>query len=82
MTTEDSMASRVRRIASDVFDVPEQQVTPETSPDNLESWDSLAQVNLVVALEQELGFAFTAEEMMEMVSIELITMLIEEKLAA
>jgi len=45
-------------------------------------WDSMAHVNLVLAIEQHFDVQFKPEEMLEMLSIELTAMLVEEKLAA
>jgi acyl carrier protein len=72
----------VRRIASDVFEVPEEQLTAQSSPDNVETWDSIHHLNMVLALEQEFGVQFTPEEIEQLLSVELIAALVEEKRAA
>ena len=51
---------RVREIASDVLQA---DVTGESSPETVESWDSVHHLNLVLALEEEYGFEFSPEEM-------------------
>ena len=38
-------------------------ITKNTSPENIEEWDSLAHISLLSAIEQELGIQFTAEDM-------------------
>jgi acyl carrier protein len=70
---------RVLAIAADVFQVPESSVGPSSSPDTIESWDSLHHLSFVVALEQEFGVQFSPEEIEQLLSIELTTVLIEEK---
>ena len=72
----------VRRIVSDVFEVPEEQIEAESSPDNVESWDSIHHLNLVLALEQEFGVQFTPEEIEQLLSVELIVALVDEKRVA
>lgn len=72
----------VRRIVSDVFEVPEEQIKAESSPDNVESWDSIHHLNLVLALEQEFGVQFTPEEIEQLLSVELIVALVDEKRVA
>jgi len=52
--------SRVCEIASDVL---QSDVTAESSPLTIESWDSVQHLNLVLALEEEYGFQFLPEEM-------------------
>ncbi len=73
------MLERVRRIAADVFGVPLEQVKPESSPDTIETWDSIQHLNLVLALEQEFGVQFTPEEIEQLLSVELVAALVEEK---
>jgi len=70
---------RVLAIAGDVFQVPESSVEPSSSPDTIESWDSLHHLSFVVALEQEFGVQFSPEEIEQLLSIELTAVLIEEK---
>ncbi len=76
------LTTQVMRIAADVFAVPMEGLTPSSSPDSIESWDSLNHLNMVLALEQELSVQFSPEEMEELLSIELIVALLEEKLRA
>jgi acyl carrier protein len=38
-------------------------VTGDSSPETVESWDSVHHLNLVLALEEEYGFEFLPEEM-------------------
>jgi acyl carrier protein len=73
---------RVTAIAADVLSVPESSLTEKSSPDNIETWDSLHHLSLVVALEQEFQVQFSPEEVEQLLSIELIMALIDEKLTA
>ena len=56
----EQVISRVREISSDVLQA---DVTGESSPETIESWDSVHHLNLVLALEEEYGFEFSPEEM-------------------
>lgn len=60
---------RVRRIVSDVFAVPVDQVTDESSPETIEAWDSMAHLNLVLSLEQEFAITFDLNEIAELTSV-------------
>jgi acyl carrier protein len=71
---------RVLTVAVDVFQVPESSMEPGSSPDTIESWDSLHHLSFVVALEQEFGVQFSPEEIEQLLSIELTAALLEEKL--
>lgn len=73
------MLERVRAIVADVFGLPFEQVGPDTSPDNVESWDSIQHLNLVLALEQEFGVQFTPEEIEQLLTVDLVAALLQEK---
>lgn len=76
----DSVLERVRRIAADIFTLDLTAVPASASRDTVSAWDSVAHVNLVLAVEQQFDVQFLPEEMLEMLSIELLAMLVEEKL--
>ena len=78
---KNSILNEVRQIVADIFNLPLECITDQSSPDTIEGWDSLQQVNLVVALEQNFNLQFVPEEIIQMLSIELIALLIEEKLS-
>lgn len=75
---DNSVFHRVRQIAADVFGLQIEQITPESSPDSIEGWDSVQHLNLVLALEQAFSIQFEPEEIEQMLSIELVVMMIEE----
>jgi acyl carrier protein len=56
----EQVLSRVQQIASDVLLV---DVTADSSPETVESWDSVQHLNLILAVEEEYGFQFSPEEM-------------------
>jgi acyl carrier protein len=67
---------------SDVFQIPLDQIHAESSPDTIPNWDSLQHLNLVLALEQEFNVQFTPEEIEQLLSVELVAALLEEKRVA
>lgn len=74
------MLDKVILVATDVFQVPQASLSAGSSPDTIETWDSLHHLNFVVALEQEFNVQFSPEEIEQLLSIELTTALVEEKL--
>lgn len=74
-----TLAARVQRIAADVFGLPLQRVTPQMSPRDIDNWDSVHHVNLVMALEQELSIEFDPEEIEQMENIEAIVRIVQNK---
>lgn len=48
------------------------EATPETSRDNTPQWDSLKHIEIIFALEDELGIQFSEQEMAAMDSVKKI----------
>jgi acyl carrier protein len=57
-----SAFNQLNSIFQEVFDDPDLTVTAETSPDQIADWDSVAQVKLVLTVEEEFGIRFTTDE--------------------
>ena len=66
-------AERIQLIVSDVLDVDSSKVGMDASQDDIEEWDSLAQLRIVTALEQEFGIKPTMREIAELNSIPAMT---------
>jgi acyl carrier protein len=58
-------------IFSDIFDLPSSEFNYETSPVSLENWDSLAQINLIAAVQEEFDLDIPPEQQLDMLSFEL-----------
>lgn len=56
-------------IFREVFDDPMLEVTPETSPETLEDWDSVAQVKLVLSAEEAFAIRLATDEVAEIRSV-------------
>lgn len=55
---------KLQEIFEDVLDVEDLELTRETTADEVEEWDSLSHVQLVVAIEKEFGIKFTSKEIL------------------
>lgn len=77
---KESIFDQVSGIVADIFNLSIKEVNAKSSPDTIEGWDSLQHLNLVLAIEQTFGIQLTPEEIEQMLSVELIVMLIQEKL--
>ncbi len=53
---------RLKQILSNVLQIDEDQITDETSPDNVENWDSFNGLMLVSELENKFKVHFTMDE--------------------
>ncbi len=72
---------RVRRVFREVFENDGMQVTDSLSVENTPEWDSLAQIKLIVGLEEEFGIKFTTDEVMEANSVGALKQAIHGRLA-
>lgn len=75
---EISAKERIHRIVSDVFGIPRNDVDDGTSPDDVETWDSEAHINLILSLEEEFGISLSPEEALQMLSVRLVRMILAE----
>lgn len=73
------MRSRVLKVLSRVFRIAQEKLSLDSSVDNVPGWDSLAHMNLVVALEDEFKVSFTAEEVISLLSAGIIVETLKEK---
>jgi acyl carrier protein len=66
------MRERVKQVMADVFGCAAEEIPDDASPETFEGWDSLHQVELMLALEMELDVRIPAEAMLELVTLEQI----------
>ncbi|AUN33979.1 acyl carrier protein (plasmid) [Niveispirillum cyanobacteriorum] len=57
------MYSRVRNIFADLFLVDDITLDDSTAADQVEGWDSLTHINLIIAVESAFGFKFDLGEL-------------------
>ena len=69
ITRSEAITRKIRGLASEIFDVPVSQITPESSPKTVESWDSVQHLNLILALQEEYGIEFEPEDLEKMQNI-------------
>ena len=55
---------KIQDIFRDVFDDEELVVADSTSSDDIEEWDSLSHIQLVVAVEKTFGLKLTSKEIL------------------
>lgn len=70
--------SKIKQVMSAVFEVPLEKINENSSSDNLENWDSLRHLNLILALEEEFGVSIPDEEVGNLVNFKLIELTINE----
>ena len=69
---------QVRSIASDIFGVPADKITAESSPETIENWESMQHLNLVLAIEEKFGVQLEPEDIERMKNIGAVAALVEK----
>jgi acyl carrier protein len=78
----DDVRTQVARVVADVFSIPVDEITAETSPETVVIWDSVQHLILVLALEEQLGVRFEPEDIERMQSVGTIVALGERYVAS
>ena len=71
---------KLTEIFIDVLDLDECELTDETSANDIEEWDSLSHIQLIVAIENEFKIKFTSLEIMKWANVGELINSLEEKL--
>ena len=64
------MEERIRMVMGDILEIDPSRIDFGIKMDTIESWDSVAHINLVTALEEEFGVMFDVAEIETMISYE------------
>ena len=68
-------------IFSSVMKISKSAITDDSSPDNIELWDSLRHIHFVSALEEKFDIEFTDNEIEEMHNFKLIKSILNQKIS-
>lgn len=60
--SREELYERLNEVFQDVFDDEDITVNDATTANDIEDWDSLEHINLVVAVEKKFGIKFSMEE--------------------
>jgi acyl carrier protein len=69
---------QIRKVMSIVFEVPVDEITETSSPDNIEKWDSIKHLTLILALEEEFTINIPDEEVGNLLNYKLIELIVNE----
>lgn len=70
--------TKIKQVMSAVFEIPVESISDDASSDNIENWDSLRHLNLILALEEEFGVSIPDEEVGNLVNYKLIELVIND----
>jgi acyl carrier protein len=63
------MHEQIKTVLANVLGVPSAQIADDASVDNMETWDSLRQIRLLMAVEEKFGVTFTDDEISNLTSL-------------
>jgi acyl carrier protein len=72
--------TKIKQVMSAVFGIPVESIADDASSDNIENWDSLRHLNLILSLEEEFGVSIPDEEVGNLVNYKLIKLVINDLL--
>ncbi len=76
--TREEIYKQLDEVFQDVFDDESIQVNDSTTADDIEDWDSLEHINLVVAIENRFGIKFNMNEVTSMKNVgEMVDIILE-----
>lgn len=73
------MNSKLVKLLSDVFEIKENEITIDLVKDDIDSWDSLKQMDLVLSIENSYDINLEMEEIVKMSSVKSIVEIIDSK---
>lgn len=77
-----SIEDRVKGVMSGVLGVDADSIGEDTSVDTVPDWDSIRQINLVLALEDEFGLLLPEDRVVDLLSYPIVVETIREAVAA
>jgi acyl carrier protein len=69
----------IQDIMRDVFDVDDLVISESTTAEDVEEWDSLSHIRLIVAIERKFGFKFKNSEIETLKNVGDLVRLIQSK---
>lgn len=61
--------TQLNELVASVINVPTAELTPQSGPENLPAWDSLAHIGIIAAIEQTYNLQFTMPEILAIKTI-------------
>ena len=75
--TRTEILAKLNEIFCDVFDDEDIVLTDATTSDDIEDWDSLEQINLLVAIEKQFSIKFSLADVADLENVGAMVDLVE-----
>lgn len=79
--SREEVFEQVADIIRDVFDDETLEIFENTNADDIEDWDSLININLIVSVEKKFNIKFQIDEIGEMENVGALSDLVIKKMA-
>jgi acyl carrier protein len=76
------VSDRLKQVILNALDLPDFNISDETTASMVPNWDSLNHVNVVLAIETQYAIKFKAIEILKVKNIGQLQRLVDSKLAA
>lgn len=75
-----TIMEKLNEIFCEVFDDEELNIKPEMTANDVEGWDSLTHINLVLAVESRFNIRFSQKELLSLKNVSDMLRCIEQKI--
>ncbi len=75
-----STLDEITKVFEEVFDQKDLLITPETTSNDIEGWDSMSHVTMLMAIEDHFGIEFKQSEIANLPNVGALIALVEKKL--
>jgi acyl carrier protein len=81
MPSNDEILAKLDTIFQDILDDDELRLSPETTARDVENWDSLSHVRLMLTVEKSFGVKFSAAEIGRLKNVGSLVTLLQDRLS-
>ncbi|MPM41754.1 Acyl carrier protein [bioreactor metagenome] len=74
-----AVIDELTKVFEEVFDQSSLKLTPETTANDIEGWDSMSHVTMLMAVEEHFGIEFKPYEIANLVNVGALIALVEKK---
>lgn len=79
MQLEDELEKKIEDVMKAVFEISVGEIDEESSIDNIDLWDSMGHIKLILSIEKDFGMQFNVDEVVEMTNYKRIREIIQDK---
>ena len=79
MQLEDKLEQKIKDVMKTVLEISVGEIDEESSIDNIDLWDSMGHIKVILAIEKDFGMQFNVDDVVEMTSYKRIREIIQDK---